>query len=108
METQQFEEPRNCRIVEQRFFAADGDSALRGGVDDSGCSGDGRIGPRRSVGQPGHHSDPHPGFDEGAAVGSLAGRVGRPEDIADAAVWLLGVSYVSGEIIHVDGGSRTA
>lgn len=46
------------------------------------------------------------GMYDGAASGSLAARIGRPDDIADAAIWLLGASYVSGETIHVDGGSR--
>lgn len=46
------------------------------------------------------------GMYDGAAQGSLAGRVGEPDDIADAALWLLGADYVSGETIHVDGGSR--
>ena len=45
---------------------------------------------------------------EGAAQGSLAGRVGTSRDIADAALWLLRSSYVAGETIHVDGGSRHA
>jgi NAD(P)-dependent dehydrogenase (short-subunit alcohol dehydrogenase family) len=48
------------------------------------------------------------GMYDGAAAGSLAGRVGTSDDIAEAAVWLLGASYVSGETIHVDGGSRHA
>lgn len=46
-------------------------------------------------------------YDE-AADGSLAGRIGSPQDITDAAIWLLGAPYVSGETIHVDGGSRHA
>lgn len=48
------------------------------------------------------------GLYDGGAADSLAGRVGTPDDIADAAVWLLGNGYVSGETIHVDGGSRHA
>lgn len=48
------------------------------------------------------------GMYDGAAQGSLAGRIGTVEDIADAALWLLANSYVSGETIHVDGGSRHA
>lgn len=46
------------------------------------------------------------GMYEGAAAASLAGRVGTADDIAAAAIWVLGASYVSGETIHVDGGSR--
>ncbi|RZJ12788.1 MAG: SDR family oxidoreductase [Rubrivivax sp.] len=34
------------------------------------------------------------------------GRVGRPEDIADALLFLLGNGYATGEILHVDGGHR--
>jgi len=42
----------------------------------------------------------------GAAANSLVGRVGSLEDVADAALWLLGAGYVTGELIHVDGGTR--
>ncbi|MBN8742466.1 MAG: pteridine reductase [Lysobacterales bacterium 69-70] len=31
-------------------------------------------------------------------------RCGTPEDVADAALWLLRAPYVTGEVIHVDGG----
>lgn len=48
------------------------------------------------------------GMYEGAAQSSLAGRVGTSQDISEAAIWLLASSYVSGETIHVDGGSRHA
>ena len=41
-----------------------------------------------------------------AASGALVGRHGTLTDIADAALWLLGAGYVSGELVHVDGGSR--
>ncbi|TDP97771.1 SDR family oxidoreductase [Labedaea rhizosphaerae] len=41
-----------------------------------------------------------------AAAASLAGRVGTLEDVTDAALWLLGAGWVTGETIHVDGGSR--
>jgi NAD(P)-dependent dehydrogenase (short-subunit alcohol dehydrogenase family) len=41
-----------------------------------------------------------------AASGSLLGRAGRLDDVADAALWLLGAGWVTGETIHVDGGSR--
>lgn len=43
---------------------------------------------------------------EGAAARSLAGRVGTLDDVADAALWLLGAGWVTGETIHVDGGTR--
>lgn len=45
---------------------------------------------------------------EQAAESSLAGRVGAPQDVADAAIWLLTAPYVSGETVHVDGGARHA
>lgn len=48
------------------------------------------------------------GLYDGASSGSLAGRVGTPSDIADAAIWLMGAGYVSGETVHVDGGSRNS
>jgi len=48
------------------------------------------------------------GLFEGAAAGSLVGRVGASADIAEAAVWLLGADFVSGETIHVEGGARRA
>ena len=32
------------------------------------------------------------------------GRVGRPEDVADAVAYLIGAEYVTGEILRVDGG----
>jgi NAD(P)-dependent dehydrogenase (short-subunit alcohol dehydrogenase family) len=36
------------------------------------------------------------------------GRVGRPEDIATAVVWLLESEFATGEVLHVDGGHRLA
>lgn len=41
-----------------------------------------------------------------AAGTALVGRAGERSDIADAALWLLGAGYVSGEVIHVEGGAR--
>jgi NAD(P)-dependent dehydrogenase (short-subunit alcohol dehydrogenase family) len=35
---------------------------------------------------------------------ALVGRVGRPEDIAQAAVYLMGNSYVTGQVHEIDGG----
>jgi NAD(P)-dependent dehydrogenase (short-subunit alcohol dehydrogenase family) len=43
-----------------------------------------------------------------SAQGTLAGRVGDLADIADAVIWLLSASFVSGETIHVEGGARHA
>lgn len=34
------------------------------------------------------------------------GRVGRPEDIADAICFLMGNGYTTGEVLHVEGGHR--
>lgn len=70
-------------------------NAISPGITDSGTWG-------------GLDAESKQGMYDGAAASSLAGRVGENQDIADAAVWLLGASYVSGETIHVDGGSRNA
>lgn len=43
---------------------------------------------------------------ETAAHRSLAGRHATLTDVADAAMWLLGAGYVTGETVHVDGGTR--
>lgn len=47
-------------------------------------------------------------FIEKAARHSLVGRVGDNHDITDAVLWLLTASYVTGETLHVDGGTRFA
>lgn len=44
----------------------------------------------------------------GAARRSALGRVGRPEDVAGAVLYLAGADYVTGEVIRVDGGSHIA
>jgi NAD(P)-dependent dehydrogenase (short-subunit alcohol dehydrogenase family) len=44
----------------------------------------------------------------GAAAGTLVGRAGSLADITSAALWLLGAGFVSGETIHVEGGTRHA
>ena len=41
-----------------------------------------------------------------AAADGLVGRHGELADVAGAALWLLAAGYVTGEIIHVDGGAR--
>ena len=41
-----------------------------------------------------------------AAEDSLVGRRGELADVAATALWLLAAGYVTGEIIHVDGGAR--
>jgi NAD(P)-dependent dehydrogenase (short-subunit alcohol dehydrogenase family) len=42
----------------------------------------------------------------GAAAAALTGRVGTLDDVTDTALWLLGAGAVTGETIHVDGGTR--
>ena len=36
------------------------------------------------------------------------GRLGSPEDVAQAVIYLLGADYVTGETINVDGGRHVA
>ncbi|GAA3516611.1 SDR family oxidoreductase [Actinocatenispora rupis] len=43
---------------------------------------------------------------DGATAASLAGRIGTLDDVTDAALWLLGAGWVTGETVHVDGGGR--
>jgi pteridine reductase len=45
-----------------------------------------------------------PGQEERRAAETLLGRVGRPEDVADAVVYLAGAGYVTGTSLVVDGG----
>lgn len=45
-------------------------------------------------------------FLQAAGAQTLVGRHGTVDDIADAATWLLGAGFVTGETIHVDGGWR--
>jgi NAD(P)-dependent dehydrogenase (short-subunit alcohol dehydrogenase family) len=33
-------------------------------------------------------------------------RIGRPEDIAHAALFLMSNSYVTGTVLHIDGGAK--
>ena len=40
------------------------------------------------------------------ARGTLKGRWGQPEDVAQAVVYLVGAGYVTGEVLVVDGGQR--
>src|SRR5947199_158144 len=42
-------------------------------------------------------------FDEFAAALPV-GRIGTPEDVADAIVYLIGATFVTGQILAVDGG----
>jgi NAD(P)-dependent dehydrogenase (short-subunit alcohol dehydrogenase family) len=41
-----------------------------------------------------------------AAAGLPGGRIGRPEEIAEAILLLLANPYLNGEVLHVDGGGR--
>ena len=45
-----------------------------------------------------------PGQDERRAAETLLGRVGKPEDVADAVVYLVGAGYATGTSLVVDGG----
>ena len=45
-----------------------------------------------------------PEQEERRAAETLLGRVGSPEDIADAVVFLAGAGYVTGVTLVVDGG----
>lgn len=45
-----------------------------------------------------------PGQEERRAAETLLGRIGAPEDVADAVVYLAGAGYVTGTTLVVDGG----
>ena len=45
-----------------------------------------------------------PGQEERRAAETLLGRVGTPEDIAEAVVYLAGAEFVTGTTLVVDGG----
>lgn len=45
-----------------------------------------------------------PGQEERRAAETLLGRVGQPEDVADAVVYLAGARYATGTSLVVDGG----
>jgi pteridine reductase len=45
-----------------------------------------------------------PGQEERRAAETLLGRIGSPDDIADAIVYLVGAEFVTGSTIFVDGG----
>ena len=47
-------------------------------------------------------------FFASVAHGLPVGRVGRSDDIVDAALWVMTAGFVSGETIHVEGGARSA
>jgi pteridine reductase len=42
------------------------------------------------------------------AAGTLLGRWGSPQDVADAVLYLIRADYVTGEVLFVDGGERWA
>lgn len=46
------------------------------------------------------------GFFDDVAASNPVGRAGTSSDIADAAMWVLGAGFVTGETIHVEGGAR--
>ena len=45
-----------------------------------------------------------PGQEERRAAETLLGRVGSPDDVAEAVVYLAGASFVTGTTLVVDGG----
>jgi NAD(P)-dependent dehydrogenase (short-subunit alcohol dehydrogenase family) len=45
-----------------------------------------------------------PGQEERRAAETLLGRIGSPEDIAGAVVYLVGAGFVTGSTLFVDGG----
>ena len=45
-----------------------------------------------------------PEQEERRASETLVGRIGKPEDVADAVVFLAGASFVTGASLIVDGG----
>ena len=45
-----------------------------------------------------------PEQEERRAAETLLGRVGNPEDVADAVVFLTGASFVTGSSLVIDGG----
>ncbi|MGK2286390.1 SDR family NAD(P)-dependent oxidoreductase [Pedomonas sp. V897] len=47
-----------------------------------------------------------PGMEETYARAIPLGRIGEPEDYADAALWLAGPSFVTGLNLHVSGGNQ--
>ena len=47
-----------------------------------------------------------PAHVQAAGARTVLGRVGTPEDIAEAVLYLAGARYVTGEIIRVDGGQH--
>jgi NAD(P)-dependent dehydrogenase (short-subunit alcohol dehydrogenase family) len=53
-----------------------------------------------------------PGYGEGAirrvAKGTLLDRWGTPQDVVDAALYLAGADYITGEVLFVDGGEKWA
>jgi pteridine reductase len=45
-----------------------------------------------------------PGQEERRGAETLLGRIGSPEDVADAVLYLVGAAFVTGTTLHVDGG----
>lgn len=51
--------------------------------------------------------DAYAGLEQRFAQNAPMGRVARPDDVADAVLWLVeGTDYVTGELLSVDGGIR--
>jgi NAD(P)-dependent dehydrogenase (short-subunit alcohol dehydrogenase family) len=45
-----------------------------------------------------------PGQEERRAAETLLGRIGTPDDVADAVLYLAGASFVTGSSLILDGG----
>lgn len=66
------------------------------------------VGVRVNTVAPGIVDTPmHPAANH-AALGKLspAGRIARPSEVADAVLFLDGATFVSGEVLHGDGGAH--
>jgi len=50
----------------------------------------------------------HQGLLESVAGSLPVGRVGQADDLADAALSMMGNGFIKGTVLHVDGGGRIA
>ena len=52
----------------------------------------------------GAEDEPYPEHSEADRIQHPAGRVGRPEDVAEAVLYLADAGFVTGQVLTVDGG----